>query len=44
MYEIAVPPADCRRTKTISLEAKTERDAWKASLAVAPEACGPASR
>ncbi len=43
VYEIVVPPADCRRTKTISLEAKTERDAWKASLAVAPEACGPAS-
>jgi len=44
VYEIAIPPADCQRTKTISLEAKTERDAWKASLAVAPEACGPASR
>lgn len=44
IYEIAIPPADCRRTKTILLEAKTERDAWKASLAVAPEACGPASR
>lgn len=44
VYEIAIPPADCQRTKTISLEAKTERDAWKASLAVALEACGPASR
>lgn len=43
-FEIAVPPADCLRTKTISLEAKTERDAWKASVAVAPEACGPATR
>lgn len=43
IYEIAIPPADCRRTKTISLEAKTERDTWKASVAVAPEACGPAS-
>ncbi len=42
-YEIAIPPAECLRTKTISLEAKTERDAWKASLAVTPEACGPAS-
>lgn len=44
VYEIAIPEADCRRTTTISLEAKTERDAWKASLAAAPEACGPASR
>jgi fimbrial chaperone protein len=43
VYEIDVPAADCRRTKTISLEAKTERDAWKASLAVVPEACEPAS-
>ncbi len=42
-YEIPIPSGDCLRTKTISLEAKTERDAWKASLAVSPEACGPAS-
>lgn len=44
VYEIAIPTADCRRSKTISLEAKTERDVWKASVAVTPEACGPASR
>jgi len=43
-FEIAIPPADCRRTKTISVVAKTERDAWKASFAVAPEACEPAPR
>jgi fimbrial chaperone protein len=40
LYEIAIPVADCRRTTTISLEARTEHDAWKASLAAAPEACG----
>jgi fimbrial chaperone protein len=44
VYEIAIPPADCRRTKTIFVEAKSERDAWKASVAVTPEACGQASR
>jgi fimbrial chaperone protein len=42
VYEIAVSAADCQRTKTISIEAKTERDTWKASLTVAAEACGPA--
>lgn len=44
LYEITVPGADCRRTKSISIEATTEHDAWKAALPVAPEACGPASR
>ncbi len=44
VYEIPVPGADCRRTKTIALDAKTEHDALKASLPAAPEACGPASR
>lgn len=43
-FEIVIPPADCRRTKAISVEARMERDVWKASIAVAPEACGPASR
>lgn len=43
IYEIAIPPADCRRTKTISVEATTGSNPFRASLAVAPEACGPAS-
>ena len=44
VYEISLPPGDCRRTKTLSLEARTERSTFKASLAVTAEACGPASR
>ncbi len=43
-YEIPIPPADCARTKTLAIEARTEQETFKASLGVAPESCAPAPR
>jgi fimbrial chaperone protein len=43
-YEVSLPPADCSRTTTLAIEARTERETYKVSLGVAPEACAPAPR
>lgn len=43
-YEIPLPPADCARTRTLAIEAKTEQETFRASLGVVAESCAPAPR
>lgn len=43
-YGIPLPPADCARTKTLAIEARTEQETFRASLGIAPESCAPAPR
>jgi fimbrial chaperone protein len=43
-YGIPLPPADCVRTKTLAIEARTEQETFKASLGVTPESCAPVPR